>query len=77
MTREIVEETISAGFDQLDARLSRIGYTPKTLADLTDTHLSEMRRFLKGKLEVGDARTRSPPSCARRDCRYERPPILT
>lgn len=51
VTREIVEETISAGFDQLDARLSRIGYTPKTLAELTDTHLSEMRRFLKGKLD--------------------------
>jgi len=52
VTREIVEETIAAGFDHLDARLSRIGYTPKTLSELTDTHLSEMRRFLKGKLDA-------------------------
>lgn len=51
VTREIVEETISAGFDQLDARLSRIGYTSKTLSDLTDTPQAEMRRFLKGKLD--------------------------
>lgn len=52
VTREIVEETISAGFDQLDARLARIGYTSKTLADLTDTRLFEMRRFLQGKLDA-------------------------
>lgn len=52
VTREIVEETLSAGFDDLDARLARIGYTPKTLAELTDTRLVEMRRFLQGKLDV-------------------------
>lgn len=52
VTREIVEETISAGFDQLDARLARLGYTPRTLADLTDTRLVEMRRFLQGKLDA-------------------------
>ena len=52
VTREIVEETLSAGFDHLDARLARIGYTPKTLADLTDTRLPEMRRFLQGKLDA-------------------------
>lgn len=52
VTREIVEETISAGFDHLDARLARIGYTPKTLAELTDTQVSEMRRFLQGRLDA-------------------------
>jgi len=51
VTRDIVEETISAGFDDLDARLARIGYTPKALATLADTGLPEMRRFLKGKLD--------------------------
>ncbi len=51
VTRDIVEETISVGFDDLDARLSRIGYSPKALADLTDTRLPEIRRFLKGQLD--------------------------
>lgn len=52
VTREIVEETISVGFDDLDARLARIGYSPKALADLTDTRLPEIRRFLKGQLDT-------------------------
>ena len=52
VTRTIVEETISVGFDDLDARLSRIGYSPKTLAELTDTRLPEIRRFLKGQLDT-------------------------
>ena len=51
VTRDIVSETISVGFDDLDARLARIGYTPKALADLADTRLPEMRRFLKGQLD--------------------------
>tara|TARA_B110000977_G_C11080918_1_gene492905 strand:- start:830 stop:1804 length:975 start_codon:yes stop_codon:yes gene_type:complete len=52
VTRDIVEDTISAGFDDLDARLARIGYNPKALATLTDTGLPEIRRFLKGKLDT-------------------------
>lgn len=52
VTRDIVEDTISAGFDDLDARLARIGYDPKALAALTDTRLPEMRQFLKGKLDT-------------------------
>lgn len=52
VTHEIVEETISVGFDDLDARLARIGYSPKALADLTDTRLPEIRRFLKGQLDT-------------------------
>lgn len=51
VTRDIVSETISVGFDDLDARLARIGYTPKALADLADIRLPEMRRFLKGQLD--------------------------
>lgn len=51
VTLDIVSETISVGFDDLDARLARIGYTPKALADLADTRLPEMRRFLKGQLD--------------------------
>lgn len=51
VTRDIVSETISVGFDDLDARLARIGYTPKALADLADARLPEMRRFLKGQLD--------------------------
>lgn len=52
VTRAIVEETIWVGFDDLDARLSRIGYSLKALADLTDTRLPETRRFLKGQLDT-------------------------
>jgi hypothetical protein len=44
--------SISAGFDDLDARLTRIGYPPKALADQFDTRLPEMRRFLGGKLDA-------------------------
>ena len=52
VTREIVEDTISAGFDDLDARLTRVGYPPKALADQFDTRLPEIRRFLGGKLDA-------------------------
>jgi type II secretory pathway predicted ATPase ExeA len=52
VTREIVEETISAGFDDLDARLARVGYTPKALAEQFDLGQAEVRRFLKGKLDT-------------------------
>jgi type II secretory pathway predicted ATPase ExeA len=65
VTRAIVEDTISAGFDDLDARLARIGYTPKALADQFDARPAEIRRFLNGKLdtdraaELGDAMRRA------------------
>ena len=36
VTRDIVEETLSVGFDDLDARLARIGYTVKSLAKQFD-----------------------------------------
>lgn len=52
VTREIVGETISAGFDDLDARLARVGYSPKSLADQFNMTPAEARRFLKGKLDT-------------------------
>ncbi len=51
VTKEIVEETISFGFDDLDARLARLGYSPKALADQFDSGVPEIRRFMKGKLD--------------------------
>ena len=51
VTREIVENTLSAGFDNLDAKLARIGYTPKALAERFDAHPTEIRRFLNGRLD--------------------------
>ncbi|MDE2988517.1 MAG: AAA family ATPase [Chloroflexota bacterium] len=51
VTREIAENTVSAGFDDLDAKLARIGYTPKALAERFDAHPSEIRRFLSGRLD--------------------------
>lgn len=52
VTVDIVQETISAGFDDLDARLARIGYSPKSRAEQFDLTLAEARRFLKGKLDT-------------------------
>ena len=51
VTREIVENTLSAGFDSLDAKLARIGYTPKALAERFDANPAEIRRFLNGRLD--------------------------
>ena len=51
VTREIVENTLSAGFDHLDAKLARIGYTPKALAERFDAQPAEIRRFLSGRLD--------------------------
>ena len=52
VTRDIVVDTISVGFDDLDAHLARIGYTPKTLSDQFELSQSEVRRFLKGRLDT-------------------------
>lgn len=52
VTADIVRDTISAGFDNLDARLARIGYSPKSLAEQFDLTQAEARRFLKGKLDT-------------------------
>lgn len=51
VTAEIVRDTISIGFDDLDARFARIGYSPKALAEQFDLSQAETRRFLKGKLD--------------------------
>ena len=52
ITLEIVEETMSTGFNDLDARLARVGYTPKALSEQFEVRLPEIRRFLKGKLDT-------------------------
>ena len=49
--RAIVENTLSAGFDSLDAKSARIGYTPKALAERFDAHPRDIRRFLSGRLD--------------------------
>lgn len=49
VTRDIVEETLSVGFDDLDARLARIGYSARTLAEQFDA--AEINKFMKGKLD--------------------------
>ena len=46
-----MENTLSAGFDSLDAKLARIGYTPKALAERFDANPAEIRRFLSGRLD--------------------------
>jgi hypothetical protein len=51
VTREIVEETLSLGFDDLDARFARLGYSAKTLADQFDARPAEINKFMKGKLD--------------------------
>ncbi len=52
VTRDIVEETLSVGFDDLDARLARIGYTVKALANQFDARPAEVNRLMKGKLDA-------------------------
>ena len=52
VTRAIVESTISVGFEDLDARLARIGTAPKTRASQFDLSHAETRRFLKGRLDT-------------------------
>lgn len=51
VTLEIVQETLSLGFDDLDARLARLGYSAKTLADQFDAGPAEINKFMKGKLD--------------------------
>lgn len=52
VTREIVEETTAIGYDALEARMARLGYSPKNLAEQFDVRLPEMRRFLSGRLDA-------------------------
>ena len=59
VTRDTVMDTISVGFDDLDARLARIGYTPKALSDQFELSQSEVRRFLRGRLDTDRTEERS------------------
>ena len=51
VTLEIVKETLALGFDDLDARLARIGYSTKILAEQFDVRPAEINKFMKGKLD--------------------------
>ena len=51
VTRATAENTLSVGFDSLDAKLAHIGYTLKALAERFDAHPREIRRFLSGRLD--------------------------
>ena len=50
-TREIVVATLSAQFDDLEPRLTRNGYSVRSLADQFSAKHIEIRRFLNGKLD--------------------------
>ena len=56
VTSEIVQETLSRGFNDLDARLARMGYSPKTLAEQFDARPTEINKFMKGKLDSDRAK---------------------
>ena len=56
VTAEIVEATLAPDFDDLEPRLTRQGYSVKTLADQFKARPIEIRRFLNGQLD--SARTR-------------------
>lgn len=51
VTPEIVQETLALGFDDLDARLARIGYSTKHLAEQFEARPAEIAKFMKGKLD--------------------------
>ena len=46
-----MEETLSIGFHDLDARLARIGYSAKAPAEQFDARPAEINKLLKGKLD--------------------------
>ena len=71
VTRELVENTLSVGFDSLDAKLARIGYTPKALAERFDAHPAEIWRFLNGRLPRSEPHSSARP-CATPAFRTER-----
>ena len=52
VNRDIIEETLSVGFDHLDARLARIGCTAKALVEQFDARPAEVNRLMKGKLDA-------------------------
>ena len=67
-----MENTLSAGFDSLDAKLARIGYTPKALAERFDANPAEIRRFLSGRRDRDEPQS-SAPLCATPPFRPEKP----
>ena len=70
-TRNIVEETISAGFDDLGARLTRASYGPEALAELIDPRLYRKSAGYSKASWIQTESTNSQPSCERQVCQYE------
>ena len=56
VTAEIMPATLAPEFDDLEPRLTRLGYSPKVLADQFHAKPSEIRRFLSGQLDAGRTR---------------------
>ena len=51
VTADIVEATLAPDFDDLEPRLTRQGYSVKSLADQFHAKPAEIRRFLNGQLD--------------------------
>ena len=56
ITAEIVQSVLTPDFDDLEPRLTRQGYSVKSLSEQFHTRPAEMRRFLNGQLEPGRTR---------------------
>ena len=56
LSLELVESVLSPNFDNLEARLTRLGYSDKVLAKEFYAKPTEIRRFLDGQLEPNRAR---------------------
>ncbi len=58
LPREITQDRIAAGFNEFDARLARVGYPQKALADRF-TRILESRRIPGGKLDANGTEHRT------------------
>lgn len=47
VTRAVAKDALSVGFDDLDARMVRFGYSPKVIANQFQLSREEVRRLLK------------------------------
>ena len=56
ITADIVAATLAPDFDDLEPRLTRQGYSVKTLAEQFHARPAEIRRFLNGQLDPGRTR---------------------
>jgi len=52
VTHAILEDTLSIGFDDLDARMARFGYSPKVIADPFQLSQAEVCRLFSRQLDA-------------------------